>query len=492
MTHPTWTNTQITNQLNSGSQWSGSSLTYSFPTSASWFPYAETSGFSALSGTQQTAATLTIRLWDDLIGADFTQVSGSTAANIEYMNTTTNIGYAHAYFPSTSWQGAGSVWFNSNYGSGSGTNNLMSPTVGNWGWSAFVHETGHALGLNHPGTYNGGSPTYANDAIYAQDSQMYTIMSYFDASNTGADWYASDGRWYYAQTPMLHDVMTIQAMYGAETTTRTGNTTYGFHATADVWLYDFTQNLHPVLCIYDSAGIDTLDLSGWSYSCSINLAPGSYSNADMMTYNISIAYGAWIENGVGGGGNDTVTGNDIANQLSGLTGNDTLTGGAGDDTIDGGDGNDVAVFSGNRANYAVSWNAATSTFTLVDSRSGNPDGTDQVTNVESFRFADGIILAADLLNTTVGGGGGGGGGGGWRRRRWFHHDRQCFRRFPQRHRFGRRDLRLRRQRYALRKYRQRPPRWRHRRRLDARWRRQRHIRGRCRWRPRRREREPRN
>ena len=248
-----WTNAQIIDQLDSGSHWSGSTLTYSFPVSASWFPNGERSGFTALSSTQQSAATLAIRLWDDLISPDFQRVSSGTPANVEYMNTTTDIAYAHTYFPGSS-QGAGSVWFNSQYGASSGTNNLISPTVGNRGWGTYVHETGHALGLDHPGTYNGGSPTYAGDALYAQDSQMYTIMSYFDAANTGADWYADDGRWYQAQTPMLHDIMAIQAMYGAETTTRTGNTTYGFNATADVWLYDFTQNRHPVLSIYDSAG----------------------------------------------------------------------------------------------------------------------------------------------------------------------------------------------------------------------------------------------
>jgi serralysin len=248
MPKPVWSNAQIIDQLDSGLHWSGNTLTYSFPTSASWFPYGERVGFTTLNSAQQTAATLAIRLWDDLVSPDFQRVSSGASANVEYMNTTTDVSYAHTYFPGN-WQGAGSVWFNSQYGASAGTNNLMSPTVGNWGWGAYVHETGHALGLDHPGTYNGGSPTYAGDALYAQDSQMYTIMSYFAAANTGADWSADDGRWYEAQTPMLHDIMAIQAMYGAETTTRTGNTTYGFNATADVWLYDFTQNRHPVLAI---------------------------------------------------------------------------------------------------------------------------------------------------------------------------------------------------------------------------------------------------
>ena len=289
MAKSVWTNEQVIDQLDSGAHWSGSALTYGFPTSASWFPYGERTGFSALSATQQAAATQTISLWDDLIAPDFTLATNGASANVKYMNTTTNIGYAQAYYPS-SWQGGGSVWFNPQYGASSGTNDLVTPKVGAWGWSTYVHETGHALGLNHPGTYNGGSPTYANDALFAQDSEMYTIMSYFTADNTGADWVADDGRTYYAQTPMLYDVMTIQAMYGAETTTRTGNTVYGFNANAGVAVFDFTINTHPIVCIYDSAGIDTLDLSGWSYSCVINLAPGSFSNCDMMTYNISIAY----------------------------------------------------------------------------------------------------------------------------------------------------------------------------------------------------------
>ena len=284
-------------------------------------------------------ATLAIQLWDDLIAPDFTLSTSPTTANIKYMNTTTNVGYAHAYYPTGSQVG-GSVWFNSSYGSNSGTNNLMTPVIGAWGFQAYIHETGHALGLDHPGAYNGGSPTYANDAEYAQDSLQYTIMSYFTASNTGADWVASDGKSYYAQTPMLDDIMVIQAMYGAETTTRTGNTVYGFNSNADRSVYDFSVNKHPVLAIWDSGGIDTLDLSGFSTASVISLIPGTFSNCDAMTSNIAIARNCWIENATGGSGNDTITGNDLANILIGNGGNDTITGGLGNDTLIGGAGAD--------------------------------------------------------------------------------------------------------------------------------------------------------
>ena len=143
--------------------------------------------------------------------------------------------------------------------------------------------------------------------------------------------------------------MAIQAIYGADTTTRTGNTVYGFHSTAGKTVYDFAVNKHPVLCIYDANGVDTLDLSQWSTASRIDLAPGSFSDADAMTKNISIAKTTWIENAVGGGGNDQVCGNTLANvlcgkdgndQVNGREGSDQLFGDAGADTLCGGGGND--------------------------------------------------------------------------------------------------------------------------------------------------------
>ena len=50
-----------------------------------------------------------------------------------------------------------------------------------------------------------------------------------------------------------------------------------------------------------------------------------------------------IENFIGGSGDDTVSGNGAANQLSGGLGNDTLSGLGGADTLNGGDGNDTLV-----------------------------------------------------------------------------------------------------------------------------------------------------
>ena len=339
MSKPVYTNAQVVAQLDTGYHWSGNALTYGFATNTSFFPGAgEAAGFSAFNANQKAAATATLQLWDDLIKRDFTLTANAAGANIKFANTTTGIGYAHAYYPGT-WEAAGSVWMNKSYNSGS--NDLVNPQPGQWGYATYIHEIGHALGLDHPGDYNGGSPTYAADAKYTQDSEQYTVMSYFTADSTGADWIASDGRDYSPQTPMLHDVLAIQAMYGAETTTRSGNTVYGYGANAGNSAFDFNLNPHPIICIYDAGGVDTLNLSNSNYACSINLNPGTFSNTDMMTKNISIAFGTWIENATGGKANDAIAGNALNNILNGMAGNDTLSGGAGNDSLYGGVGNDT-------------------------------------------------------------------------------------------------------------------------------------------------------
>jgi len=90
----------------------------------------------------------------------------------------------------------------------------------------------------------------------------------------------------------------------------------------------------------------------------------------------------------GGNGND---------ELTARQGDDTLIGGGGNDTLDGAAGTDTAIYSGDRADYAVTYDAGTQTFTVADQRAGSPDGTDTVTNVELFRFADSTATAAELV-----------------------------------------------------------------------------------------------
>ena len=392
-----WTDSQVLNQLVTGYSWAGSTITYSFPTSTTYMTgNTEKTGFSAFTSVQQAKAVVALGLWDDLIKPSIVAGSGNT--NIEFGNSTKGVSFAQTYFPT-----AGTVWFNPGY------SDLKTPVIGQHGFVTLIHELGHSLGLDHMGDYN-GSGNWTPSSF--QDSTVYSVMSYFGpnwgsgaANGEGlvawADWIGSDGRLYTAQTPMLNDIMAIQAIYGADPTTRSGDTVYGFNSTlgnANAGIYDFSQNANPILCIYDAGGNDTLNLSGWSTTSSISLLSGTFSSCNAMTNNISIAYNTVIENAVAGSGDDILTGNAFDNRLDGGNGNDTLIGGMGNDTLIGGQGTDTAVFTGDLSLYSISFNADTLHFAI----SGGSDGTDDVSGVEIFRFNGVDHQATEFTNGQTG------------------------------------------------------------------------------------------
>lgn len=354
----------------------------------------EGAGYSTFSEAQRQAARESIAYWDDLIAPSFVEVNGQGGADIVYANTSTGPAQAWAYYPN----GEGTPYFNhiaSDVWIATPEVNSSNGELwdGGYGLTTLVHETGHTLGLSHPGDYNFGDDndgdgvpdpiTFQGDAFYAQDTRQYTIMSYFDSFDAGQkqsfiDW--SVMRVTYASTPMVHDILAIQSIYGADMTTRTGNTTYGFHATADVT--NSAMSFLPgeraaIFTIWDAGGNDTLDLSGYATPSVIDLRPGSYSSAGgadhqltlaeinannaaagfadrsqflydvyfngvdgvngglswieqtgvtdfLMHENIGIAYGAIIENAIGGSGNDRINGNSVNNRLTGGGGADTF------------------------------------------------------------------------------------------------------------------------------------------------------------------------
>jgi Ca2+-binding RTX toxin-like protein len=142
----------------------------------------------------------------------------------------------------------------------------------------------------------------------------------------------------------------------------------------------------------------------------INGAGGyDYARYDDAPSGVTVGFGAGtgyaagdrllsIEGIVGSAFADTLGGTGVANDLQGGAGDDLLQGRGGDDTLDGGEGSDRAVFSGSRSDYFVTFDAATGTYTVDDLREGSPDGTDRVTNVETFVFADGAVPAGSLLD----------------------------------------------------------------------------------------------
>jgi Ca2+-binding RTX toxin-like protein len=263
-----------------------------------------------------------------------------------------------------------------------------------------LHETGHALGLAHPhDTGNGsntmpstfGAFTFNNDDPL--DNERYTVMSYeVGGLNTQRFWGSG-----HTMGPMALDIAVLQRMYGANTSTNTGSTTYRLTDTASVDS-DGSDGLvslgQAYFSIWDAGGTDrieyggalpslinlnsatltrTLDASTKAWISDLNLsdlyaglktstAPG-ITNITTEIENpawtaggffsrildaspaaprggFSIANGAVIENGAGGSGNDVLIGNAQANRLEGNNGSDAIIGAGGNDALVGGAGND--------------------------------------------------------------------------------------------------------------------------------------------------------
>jgi len=379
---PVFSLNSIIAQLDSQFHWNGSAVTFAFDNTTVSNSLGD---FSPFTQSQKVAAREAVGLWDDLIQVNLSEAAVSSA-DILFGNDAT-AGTAYAYFPPE-----GDVFVNPNDPSNSDLDH------GEYGFQTLIHELGHALGLDHPGNYNAGDNddlSYENHAEYVQDSLQYTAMSYWEALNTGAN----HGNNNYGSTPLLHDIAAIQAIYGANMTTRVGDTVYGFNSTADRDVYSFsTFSQTPILAIWDAGGSDTLDLSGYHQAANINLTAGSFSDVGGLTDNIAIAFNAEIENAIGGAGNDLLLGQHLANTLEGGGGDDQLQGQGGNDQLIGGLGQDTAVFSGSINQYSFSLLAQDSYQTV------GVDGTDSLSGIELVRFDDTSTLnisdAMSLANIT--------------------------------------------------------------------------------------------
>jgi hypothetical protein len=368
-------------------------------------------GISAISAANIAYLDTAFTAWDNVIDPAFQKVteSGTTVGELRSAYTTATYAgagsAAYAYYPNSSVLG-GDIW----YVSDQATNSNFAP--GTYGYLTALHEIGHAIGLSHP--FDAGSATGATLAT-AVDIQRNTVMTYTQYDRNQY-WTQNGGslqsNYFYATTPGIYDVAAVEYIYGASTTTNTGNTVYAYTDWAANSPLIFTT-------LVDSSGADTFNASATTRSNTINLNPGSfssmsvYSEAAQEAYwggvlggtinlpsatlytgqdNVGIAYSATIENAIGGSAADTITGNSANNVIKGGLGNDTLDGAAGSDT---------AVFSGAKTDYTISGLGTTSITVTDNNLADGNDGTDALSNFEYLEFSDLTVDASDATGATT-------------------------------------------------------------------------------------------
>ena len=401
--------------------------------------FAEYYAFQAFTSVQMDAARKSLQLWDDLMQPSIVE-SDIDSADVAFANYTDQPGtQAYAYvmqarissnpFYNVQLQDlGGDIWVAAT------TASNFQLDDGLYGLNTLVHEIGHAFGLLHPGNYNaapGLALNYSVNAEYFQDARNYSLLSYWNPRDIGArdfDWSLSNIA--FGSTPMVHDILAVQTMYGADMTTRTGDTVYGFNSNAGRDAFDFTKTPWPGATIWDAGGNDTIDASGFAVNQVIDLNPGALSsiggitldqapsfeqvNANRaavglspiarstydsnmaaftanplvgrLTDNVGIAYGAIVENAVGGSGADTLIGNAVDNLLSGNGGDDVLDGGLGNDLLEGGAGSDTASYSSALTGVVVD-------LRLAGSAQATGNGSDILVGIEN--------LAGSAFNDTL-------------------------------------------------------------------------------------------
>ncbi|MDK9693250.1 MAG: M10 family metallopeptidase C-terminal domain-containing protein [Sulfurimonas sp.] len=376
---------------------SGVVLTYSIPgnlvndTSYWDDSITEANSISYLSAAQVTMFELALLQWGNIADITFSRVeetSSSYGVIRVAISEEVEAGGAGAwaYYPSSYWETGGDVWLNHTYN--------WTEGAGSWELETLMHELGHALGLTHP-LDNGYADGFDTSG---------TIMSYNDYDFYPDYWY---GEHIYTQTPMIQDVAAIQYMYGANLSYQSGND-----------IYDFDPTIRFAQTLWDAGGVDAICVDDFATGCRIDLREGHYSdivyfdalhNYTGGSNNLGIAYGAVIENAIGGSGDDEITGNDFANKLTGNGGNDTIDGMAGNDIIDGGAGNDTLIGSlgADTLTYATATHGVRVNLTLTTAQDTIGAGSDTLSGFENLAgstYAD--ILIANAAKNTINGGGG--------------------------------------------------------------------------------------
>jgi serralysin len=363
-----------TNALLGNYRWASGTLSYSFPTAAGVYgsPYGSSeqlNNFGVLNWMQQNAARAAFANFAAVANVTFTELAGTDASATLRLAMSNEPSTAWAYLPATPGEG-GDVWFNN---SGGYYNN---PVRGNYAYATFLHEIGHAMGLEHP---------HENGMPLERDTMEFTVMSYRSYVGASTSTGYVNENWGFAQTLMMQDIAAIQLMYGANFNFNSGSTTYSWDPNTGQMFTNGAGQAMPggnriFQTVWDGGGVDTYDFSNYGTNLYIDLRPGQWNTVSdtqlaKLHYNGSQKPGgnianalqyngdarSLIENAVGGSGIDTLIGNDANNVLIGGGGNDTMIGGLGDDVYEVTEAGDTVM---ELANEGYDWVSTSTNYTL--------------------------------------------------------------------------------------------------------------------------------
>ncbi len=187
-----------------------------------------TANITALTQEGQQLATWALEAWSDVTGINFQLVTDADAHitfiddepdSFSYPVSISDDGYIVSALVNVSTD-----WLYQ-YGTG----------IDSYSFHTYLHEFGHALGLGHPGPYNGDFPDFLTETVSFSDSWQTTVMSYIDQSKN----FFTPASYAHVVTPMIADIMAIHTLYGAPDSVNGGNTRYGYKPNTGTYLDEY-------------------------------------------------------------------------------------------------------------------------------------------------------------------------------------------------------------------------------------------------------------